>query len=269
MVRKKVPLIREFSKGLVIENPVLRLVLGTCPALAVTTSAGNGLGMGLAATFVLIGSNLVISLLRKVIPNNVRIPAFITIIAGFVTIVQLLMQAYLPELNESLGIFIPLITVNCIILARAEMFASKNSVLPSVVDGLGMGIGFTAALFLMGAVREIIGNGSILDIPLPMLSAGGYFEPALIFILPPGGFFVFGIMIALSQKLAQLLGKHKAPETILCAGAINDQSACQICGGCSLGEGAGGETPMERLERQARERAEARQSEEKPGGQST
>lgn len=267
MARKKIPLIKEFTKGLVIENPVLRLVLGTCPALAVTTSAKNGLGMGLAATFVLLGSNFVISLLRKAIPNKVRIPAFITIIAGFVTIVQLMMQAYLPDLNESLGIFIPLITVNCVILARAEMFASKNAVLPSVVDGLGMGAGFTAALFLMGAIREVFGNGSILDFPLPALSSGGYFEPALIFILPPGGFFVFGMLIALSQKLSEKLGKQGTADTVLCSGAINEQSACLLCGGCSLGQGPGGETPAERLERQARERTEAREGQNGEGGQ--
>lgn len=266
--RKKTPLIKEFTKGLVIENPVLRLVLGTCPTLAVTTSVKNGIGMGLAATFVLVGSNLVISALRKVIPDKVRIPAFITVIAGFVTIVQLLMQAFLPSLNDALGIFIPLITVNCIILARAEMFASKNAVLPSIIDGAGMGIGFTAALFCMGAIREILGNGSFMDIPMPALSTGGYIEPVLIFILPPGGFFVFGILIALAQKLSGKLGKKSSDESVLCAGAINDQSACVLCGGCSLGKGAGGETPMERLERQARERAETKSEQnEQIGGQ--
>ncbi|NLM78105.1 MAG: electron transport complex subunit RsxE, partial [Ruminococcaceae bacterium] len=145
MARKKsISLGKEFSKGLLTENPVLRLILGTCPTLAVTTTMENGLGMGIAATFVLLGSNLVISLLRNIIPEKVRIPAFITVIAGFVTIVQLLMQTFLPALNESLGIFIPLITVNCIILARAEMFASKHAVLPSLADGLGMGAGYTA-----------------------------------------------------------------------------------------------------------------------------
>jgi len=266
--RKKTPLSKVFSNGLVIENPVLRLVLGTCPTLAVTTSVKNGIGMGLAATFVLIGSNLVISALRKVIPDKVRIPAFITVIAGFVTIVQLLMQAFLPSLNDALGIFIPLITVNCIILARAEMFASKNAVLPSIVDGVGMGIGFTAALFCMGAIREILGNGSFFDIPLPILFTGGYFEPILVFILPPGGFFVFGILIALAQKLSSNLSRKPTDESVLCAGAINDQSACLLCGGCSLGKGVGGETPMERLERQAREREEQRDVEsENEGGQ--
>jgi electron transport complex protein RnfE len=267
MARKKVPLGKEFTKGLVIENPVLRLVLGTCPTLAVTTSAGNGLAMGLAATFVLIGSNLVISLLRKVIPEKVRIPAFITIIAGFVTIVQLLMQAYLPGLNESLGIFIPLITVNCIILARAEMFASKNSALPSIIDGLGMGIGFTAALFLMGTIREFFGNGSFLDIPLPLLSAGGYFQPVLIFILPPGGFFVFGMLIALSQKLSEKFTKSSASGNALCSEFISDPSVCGLCGGCGLGSGSGGKTAVnERTEEQTEPKPDQAQTAENEEG---
>ncbi len=266
--KKKTPLIQEFTKGIIVQNPVLRLVLGTCPALAVTTSAENGIGMGLAATFVLVCSNLVISILRKFIPDKVRIPAFITVISGFVTIAQLIMQAYMPSLNDSLGIFVPLITVNCIILARAEIFASKNPVVPSIIDGLGMGIGFTAALFAMGAIREILGNGSIFNVALPGLSAGGVFEPILIFILPPGGFFVFGVLIALADKLSKIYAKKNGTEPILCAGAINDQSACAMCGGCSLGKGPAGETPMDRLERQARERDEARELEQdtKDGG---
>ena len=239
MAGKKRSLMSEFTKGLVIENPVLRLVLGTCPTLAVTTTTKNGIGMGLAATFVLIGSNLFISILRKVIPDKVRIPAYITVIAGFVSIVQMLMQAFLPELNKSLGIFIPLITVNCIILARAEMFANKNPILPSVIDGLGMGIGFTSALFLMGSIREIIGNGTFLDIPLPVLQAGGWIEPTIIMILPPGGFFVFGLLMAVANSLAAKLDKHDKgvndPLAEVCAGAINEQSACALCGACSIG----------------------------------
>ena len=262
MPPKKISLTKEFTKGLVIENPVLRLILGTCPTLAISTSVINGIGMGLAATFVLIGSNLVISALRRFIPDKVRIPAFITIIAGFVTIVQLLIQAFLPSLDAALGIYLPLITVNCIILARAEMFACKNRVLPSIIDGLGMGVGFTAALFCMATIREILGNGSFMNVPLPALSAGGYFEPILIFILPPGGFFVFGILIALSQKLAVKMGKSATVESIQCAGAINDQSACSLCKGCGMGDGPNGESPAERLERQARERAEARETTE-------
>lgn len=238
MAVKKLTLTKEFSKGLVRENPVLRLMLGTCPTLAVTTSAKNGLGMGIAATFVLVGSNLVISLLRPVIPEKVRIPAFITVIASFVTIVQMLMQAFLPDLNQSLGIFIPLITVNCIILARAEMFASKNAVLPSIFDGLGMGAGYAATLILMGTIREIMGNGSFMDIKLPILSSGGTIEPMLIMILPPGGFFVYGILIALSQKLSAALAKKNTDAENdgeeICAGAINEETACLLCGACSM-----------------------------------
>lgn len=238
MATKKLSLKQEFTKGLVRENPVLRLMLGVCPTLAVTTTAKNGIGMGLAATFVLVSSNIVISLLRPVIPEKVRIPAFITVIASFVTIVQMLMQAYLPDLNESLGIFIPLITVNCIILARAEMFASKNKVLPSIIDGLGMGAGYSATLVLMGAIREIMGNGTIMDLRLPFIGTGTI-EPMLIMILPPGGFFVFGILIALAQKLSEQMDK-KHPEAALddsCAGAINDKTACLLCGACSLHQG--------------------------------
>ena len=178
-----------FSKGLIKENPVLRLVLGTCPTLAVTTAAVNGIGMGVAATLVLVGSNAVISLLRNVIPDKVRIPAFITIIAAFVSIIQMLVKAFTPSIDSALGIYLPLIVVNCIILARAEMFASKNSVLPSVLDGLGMGIGFTAALTLMGMIRELLGAGSVFGMPV----TANVLDPMIVFILPPGGFFVFGM----------------------------------------------------------------------------
>lgn len=208
-----------FTNGILTENPVLRLVLGTCPTLAVTTSFMNGVGMGVAATIVLVCSNIVISLLRNVIPSKVRIPAFITIIAGFVSIVQLLVKAYAPAIDASLGIFLPLIVVNCIILARAEMFASKNSVIPSMLDGLGMGVGFTVTLSLMGIIREILGTGQIVlseTAIIPLTSALGI-EPMLIFILPPGGFFVFGLLIALSNKIAQKQGKE-AVESIGCEG---------------------------------------------------
>lgn len=196
MAEKK-PLIKEFTKGIIKENPVLCLVLGTCPTLAVTTGVSSAVGMGLAATAVLVCSNSVISALRKVIPNKVRIPAYITIIAAFVTIVQMIVKAYAPALNDALGVYLPLIVVNCIILGRAEMFASKNGVVASALDGLGMGIGFTAALFLMGSIREILGAGSWLGLPIPILNS----NPILIFILPPGGFFVFGMLMAIANKL--------------------------------------------------------------------
>ena len=206
------------TAGFIKENPVLRLVLGTCPTLAVTTQAFNGLGMGAAATLVLIGSNAVISLLRNVIPDKVRIPAFITIIAGFVTIIQMLVKAFVPALDSALGIYLPLIVVNCIILGRAESFASKNKVLPSILDGLGMGIGFTIALVLMGSIREIIGNGSMI-------------QPMLILILPPGGFFVFGMLIALFNRLAE--GKGKEPATLSCCNCPQAASCMKASeGGC-------------------------------------
>lgn len=210
------------TKGIVKENPVLRLVLGTCPTLAVTTAAVNGIGMGVAATLVLIGSNVAISLLRNIIPDKVRIPAFITIIAAFVTIIQMLVKAFLPAIDSALGIFLPLIVVNCIILARAEMFASKNPVLPSILDAVGMGIGFTAALTLMGMIRELFGAGTLFGIPV----TEGAIEPMIVFILPPGGFFVFGVLVALSNKLAVRMGKKPAKNL----GCGN----CKACGGCEM-----------------------------------
>ncbi len=213
-------LTKTFTKGLIAENPVLRLCLGTCPTLAVTTSLFNGIGMGLAATLVLICSNVVISLLRKVIPDKVRIPAYIIIIAGFVTMVQMLVQAFLPAVNDALGIFLPLIVVNCIILGRAEAFASKNTVLLSAADGLGMGLGFTLALTLMGGIRELLGAGTLLGIPLIK-------EPMLIFIMAPGGFFVFGMLIAVANVLAKKMGKQPVTQ-IGCEGCPNAAN----CGGC-------------------------------------
>ena len=192
--------LQEFTKGIIKENPVLCLMLGTCPTLAVTTSASNAIGMGVAATAVLVCSNAVISLLRKVIPDKVRIPAYITIIAGFVTIVQMFVKAFAPAINDSLGIFLPLIVVNCIILGRAEMYASKNPVLPSILDGLGMGVGFTAALLCMGIIRELFGSGTIFGLQILPVQI-------LIFILPPGGFFVYGVLIALANKLNTKAGK--------------------------------------------------------------
>lgn len=195
-----------FFNGIIPENPTFRLVLGTCPTLAVTTSAINGVGMGAAATFVLVCSNLVISLLRNFIPNKVRIPAFIVIICTFVTMVQMLMQAYLPSLYESLGIFIPLIVVNCIILARAEAFASKNTPILSAADGLGMGLGFTLALTLMGAIRELIGSGSVFG--LNVLGAG--YQPMLLIVLASGGFLTYGLLLGLFNLAVRKLEEKKA-----------------------------------------------------------
>jgi electron transport complex protein RnfE len=186
---------KNFTKGFVRENPILVLLLGTCPTLAVTTSAINGLGMGLATTFVLIGSNMVVSLVKNSVPDKVRIPAFVVIIASFVTIVQLLMQAYTPSLYDALGIFIPLIVVNCIVLGRAEAFASKQGVLSSGIDGLGMGLGFTMALFLLGSVREALGNASVMGYKF----AEG--DGVLIFILSPGAFIALGYFIALMNRI--------------------------------------------------------------------
>lgn len=193
----------EFTKGIIKENPVLCLVLGTCPTLAVTTSASNAIGMGIAATAVLVCSNAVISALRKVIPDKVRIPAYITIIAGFVTVVQMIVKAFSPAINDALGIYLPLIVVNCIILGRAEMYASKNPVIPSILDGLGMGVGFTAALLCMGIIRELLGSGSVFGLQLLPFKI-------LIFILPPGGFFVFGILIMIANALNGKKGKKAA-----------------------------------------------------------
>ena len=195
-----------FLNGVITENPTFRLVLGTCPTMAVTTSALNGLGMGAAATFVLIGSNAAISCLRKFIPDTVRIPAFIVIICTFVTMIQLLMQAYLPSLYDSLGIFIPLIVVNCIILARAEAFASKNPVLDSVVDGAGMGVGFTLALTLIGSIRELIGNGSIFGISV----FGAGYQPMLLIVLASGGFLTFGLLLGIFNAIVKKIDKKRA-----------------------------------------------------------
>jgi electron transport complex protein RnfE len=190
-------LYNEFKKGLWKENTVFRLLLGMCPTLAVTTSAENGLGMGLATTFVLVGSNVVVSLLRQLIPSKVRIPAFIVIIATFVTVVQLCMEAYFYDLYKALGIFIPLIVVNCIILGRAEAFASKNPLLPSMADGLGMGTGFTLSLFVLGAVRELFGSGTLLGYSV----LGSSYQPLLLLILPPGAFIAMGMLLAAMNRL--------------------------------------------------------------------
>ena len=188
---------QNFTKGLLKENPILVMVLGTCPTLATTSSSLNGLGMGLATTFVLIGSNVAISMLSKFIPDKVRIPAYIVVIASFVTVVDLVMQAYVPDLYNTLGIFIPLIVVNCIVLGRAEAFASKNTVWSSFIDGFGMGLGFTLALGVLGAFREILGSGAIFG--YKFLPGDGI----LVFILAPGAFIALGYMIALVNKIKQ------------------------------------------------------------------
>ena len=213
--------LKEFTKGILKENPTLVGLLGMCPTLAVTTQAANGLGMGLATTFVLVGSNLVISLLRKVIPPTVKLPCYIVIIAGFVTIIEFLMHGFVPSLYDALGTFLSLITVNCIILGRAEMFACKNKVLPSVLDGLGMGLGFTLALFTMGSIREIFGAGAWMGLSLP-----DAFPTMSIFTMPAGGFFVLGIVIA----VVSILTKKKAPAAVGCAGCPNASASSGACG---------------------------------------
>lgn len=196
-------IVERLQNGIIKENPTFVLMLGMCPTLAVTTSAMNGLGMGLSTTVVLVMSNLLISLLRNIIPDRVRVPAFIVIVASFVTIVQFLVQGFIPSLYASLGIYIPLIVVNCIILGRAESYASKNPVVPSIFDGLGMGLGFTLGLTLIGIVREILGAGQIFGAQvLPLADAGkaGY-TPITIFVLAPGAFFVLAALVALMNVI--------------------------------------------------------------------
>ncbi len=195
----------QLKEGILTNNPIFVQLIGLCSTLAVSTTLQNGLGMGLAVTIVLMCSNLVISLLRRIIPNQIRIAAYIVIIAGFVTIVDLSMQAWLPELSESLGLFIPLIVVNCLILARAEAFASKNPPLLSLIDGLTMGIGFTIAISLISAVRELLGSGSLLGIPV----FGSGYTPIIMIILPAGGFLTLGILMAVFQYL---MHKYKKEE---------------------------------------------------------
>ncbi|MBC3797663.1 RnfABCDGE type electron transport complex subunit E [Acetobacterium tundrae] len=185
--------IKNLTRGIIKENPTFVLVLGMCPTLAVTTSAINGMGMGLATTAVLVGSNVAISALRKVIPNSIRIPAFVVIIASFVTIIGMLMKAYVPALDAALGLFIPLIVVNCVILGRAEAFAFSNGIADSFADGLGMGLGFTLSLTVLGSVREILGAGSIFGLSL----FGASYEPVILMILPPGAFLTLGLLMGL------------------------------------------------------------------------
>jgi len=202
---KKISNIKVFTRGFIKENPVFILFLGLCPVLGVTTSAFNGLGMGLATTFVLVMANLVVSLIRKLIPPKVRIPSFIVIIATFVTMVDMLMEGFVPALHDSLGLFIPLIVVNCLVMGRAEAFASKNSPGSAIVDGLGMGLGFAYALTLLGGVREILGSGSIFGLKLPIypLDSDGNPMTMLVFVLAPGAFIALGYLIALTNQIAK------------------------------------------------------------------
>ena len=190
-------ILNDFTKGIFKENPIFRLVLGMCPTLAVTTEAVNAIGMGITTTFVLVGSNVVVSILRRQIPDRVRIPVFIVVIASFVTIADLLLQAFFYDLHKVLGLFIPLIVVNCVILGRAEAFASKNPILPSLADGLGMGAGFTLALLILGSVREVLGNGTIFGVSL----FGSSYVPFLLMILSPGAFIALGLLIGLMNTL--------------------------------------------------------------------
>jgi len=201
------------TNGIIRENPVLVLVLGTCPTLAVTTQASNAIGMGVAATAVLIGSNVCISALRNIIPDKVRIPCYIVFIAGFVTLVQMFVKAFAPALDKSLGIFLPLIVVNCIILGRAEMFANKNTVFDSFLDAVGMGVGFTLTLLVMSSIREIFGNGTWYGMNVPVFAE----NHISILTMAPGGFFVFGCLIALVNKLT----KGRAPR--------KKEFSCETC----------------------------------------
>lgn len=231
---------KEFFKGFWSENPIFRLVLGLCPTLAVTTTAENGIGMGLASTFVLVCSNTVIASIRNFIPKKIRIPAFIVTIATFVTIVDLVMNGYFHALHKSLGLFIPLIVVNCIILGRAEAYASKNPVFISIVDGIGMGAGFTISLMFIGAIREIIGNGTIFNISI----FGEGYLPLLLMILPPGAFIVLGVLLGLMNQIEIRLAERAGRTPI-----IRKEHDCASCtihrGWFGLGEGAKAEEPSE------------------------
>ena len=218
--------------GLVKENPTFVLMLGMCPTLAVTTSAINGIGMGLSTTAVLIMSNMMISMLRKIIPDSVRMPAFIVIVASFVTIVDFLMEGFVPSLYDSLGLYIPLIVVNCIILGRAESYASKNPVIPSIFDGIGMGLGFTVGLTSIGIVRELIGSGKIFNIQILPDS----YEPFTIFILAPGAFFVLACLVALQNKVKNNLARKgkKVPEAAGCGARCASCGNTAACGGHAI-----------------------------------
>ena len=218
--------------GLVKENPTFVLMLGMCPTLAVTTSAINGIGMGLSTTAVLIMSNMMISMLRKIIPDSVRMPAFIVIVASFVTIVDFLMEGFVPSLYDSLGLYIPLIVVNCIILGRAESYASKNPVIPSIFDGIGMGLGVTVGLTSIGIVRELIGSGKIFNMQILPDS----YEPFTIFILAPGAFFVLACLVAVQNKVKNNLARKgkKVPEAAGCGASCASCGNAAACGGHAI-----------------------------------
>ena len=224
--------VERLKNGIITENPTFVMMLGMCPTLAVTTSAINGLGMGLTTTAVLVLSNVFISLLRKVIPDKVRIPAFIVIVASFVTIVQFLMEGFVPSLYDSLGLYIPLIVVNCIILGRAESYASKNPVIPSIFDGIGMGLGFTVGLTSIGIVRELIGSGKIFNMQILPDS----YEPFTIFILAPGAFFVLACLVALQNKVKNNLARKgkKVPEAAGCGASCASCGNAAACGGHAI-----------------------------------
>ena len=221
--------------GIIKENPTFVLVLGMCPTLAVTTSAINGIGMGLTTTVVLAMSNLMISLLRKFIPDGVRMPAFIVVVASFVTIVQMLLQGFIPSLYSALGIYIPLIVVNCIILGRAEAYASKNPPIPSLFDGIGMGLGFTLSITCIGAVRELLGAGQIFGHQILPLAAGGKFgyEPITIFILAPGAFLVLSLLTAVQNRVKRKM-QEKGKETKIGSGCTGECASC--ASSCKGGE---------------------------------
>lgn len=220
--------VERLYNGLIKENPTFVLMLGMCPTLAVTTSAINGVGMGLTTTVVLVMSNMLISMLRKIIPDSVRMPAFIVVVASFVTIVQFLLEGFIPSLYDSLGLYIPLIVVNCIILGRAESYASKNPVLPSIFDGIGMGLGFTVGLTSIGIVREIIGAGQIFGFQIMPES----YEPVTIFILAPGAFLVLSCLVALQNKVKMEAAKKGKQ--------VKQTSGCGDCGSCGNASACGG-----------------------------
>lgn len=214
--------------GIYKENPIFVLMLGMCPVLAVTTSATNGVGMGLSTTVVLVFSNMLISMLRNIIPDKVRMPAYIVIVASLVTVVQFLMEGFVPGIYAALGIYIPLIVVNCIILGRAESYASSNPVMPSIFDGIGMGLGFTVALVLLGAFRELLGAGQVFGIQVMPES----YEPVTIFILAPGAFFVLTMLTAVQNRVMNKQAKKKGGQAKKDAGCAS--GGCASCGGCGV-----------------------------------